>query len=156
MQLSVETKIKKSLSGEAGHGNNELCAGQATKNVLVDCSAEPVGAHWDRMIAKTRNIEWNIFIHSKTQTCMKRRKCNCLWKLKQNSLCGEAGKAICKLRVDQVTKNCVGGSSWRYCCVPSKTSHEWEINHYALLRALYAIHHVNESVLSDVFKLKQK
>ena len=57
MQLSVETKIKKSLSDEAGHGNNELCAGQATKNVLVDCSAEPVGAHWDRMIAKTRNIE---------------------------------------------------------------------------------------------------
>ena len=57
MQVSVETKIKKSLSGEAGHGNNELCAGQATKNVLVDCSAEPVGAHWDRMIAKTRNIE---------------------------------------------------------------------------------------------------
>ena len=30
------------------------------------------------------------------------------------------------------------------------------MNRYALLSTLYAIHHGNESVLSDVFKLKQK
>ena len=30
---------------EAGDANSKLCAGQATKNVLVDHSAEPAGAH---------------------------------------------------------------------------------------------------------------
>ena len=31
---------------EAGNAISKLCAGQATENVLVDCSAEPLGAHW--------------------------------------------------------------------------------------------------------------
>ena len=33
--------------GEVGNAISKLCAGQATKNVLVNGSAEPVGAHWD-------------------------------------------------------------------------------------------------------------
>ena len=41
-QLFVENK-KKYLSGEAGYAISKLCAGQATKNVLVDRSAEPYG-----------------------------------------------------------------------------------------------------------------
>ena len=53
MQLSVKTKTK----GEAGNAISKLCTGKATKNVLVDRSAEPLGAHWDAEIANEYNIE---------------------------------------------------------------------------------------------------
>ena len=33
------------------------------------------------------------------------------------------------------------------CCAPSETGCKREANRYALLSALYAIHHTNESVL---------
>ena len=42
--------------GDAGYANSKLYVGQATKNVLMDCSTEPVGALWDGKMAKTRNI----------------------------------------------------------------------------------------------------
>ena len=74
---------------------------------------------------------WNIYIHSKSQTCVKKRNHHCPWKPKQNYLCGQAGNAIGKLCVGQGTKKCVGGSSWRCCRAASKTSREWEINCYA-------------------------
>ena len=31
---------------EVGNGISRLCTGQTTKNMLVNGSAEPVGAHW--------------------------------------------------------------------------------------------------------------
>ena len=36
------------VGGEASDAISKLYAGQATKNVLVIGSAEPMGAHWDR------------------------------------------------------------------------------------------------------------
>ena len=41
-----------SLCCEAGDVIIKLCTGQATKNGLMDRSAEPLGAHWDEQIAK--------------------------------------------------------------------------------------------------------
>ena len=35
------------LWSEAGHAISELCAGRATKNVFMDCLAEPMAIHWD-------------------------------------------------------------------------------------------------------------
>ena len=55
---------------------------------------------------------------------MKWRKCNIVLKLKQNSLCVEAGYAIDKLCTSQVTKNSVGGSNLGSCFALSQTSHE--------------------------------
>ena len=47
---------QKYLQGEAANAMSKLRVGQATKNVFVDRSAEPVGAHCDGKIAN----EWNI------------------------------------------------------------------------------------------------
>ena len=44
----METKTK--IAG-ASHAISKMCAGEATKNVFVDCAAEPAGAHWDGEIA---------------------------------------------------------------------------------------------------------
>ena len=78
---------------------------------------------------------------------MKWQKCNSVLKLKQNSLCGDAGYAIGKLCAGQGTKNCVGGSRLGRCCDQSQTSREWEMNR-APLSFSYAIHYVNESLRS--------
>ena len=43
----MSTKIKYICVGEAGNAISKLCAGQVTKNVLVDGSAELMGVHWD-------------------------------------------------------------------------------------------------------------
>ena len=45
-QLSVQTE-NKMAGGKASNKISKLCTSQATKNVLVDGSAEPVGAYWD-------------------------------------------------------------------------------------------------------------
>ena len=49
--------MKTKTKGEAGNAISKLCTGQATKTVLVDRSAEPLGAHWDAEIANEYNIE---------------------------------------------------------------------------------------------------
>ena len=49
--------------------------------------------------------------HNKTQTCAKWQKRNSLQKLKQKSLCCEAGDPINKLCVGQATKS-LGESTW--------------------------------------------
>ena len=84
----------------------------ATKNVLVDHSAETLGSHWDGEIANERNIATKP-----VQACSNSRlKCNSVLKLKQSSLCGEAGYPISKSCGGQVTKKYVGGSNLGYCC----------------------------------------
>ena len=35
------------VGGETGNLINKLCAGQATKNGSLNCSAETLGARWD-------------------------------------------------------------------------------------------------------------
>ena len=55
MQLSVQ--IQSFTVCKASNAINKLCAGQATKNVLVDHSAEPLRVHWDGEMANEQNIE---------------------------------------------------------------------------------------------------
>ena len=55
MQFSVQIKIKPVVC-EVGNGISKLCTSQATKNVLLDCSVEPLEAHCDREIANGKNI----------------------------------------------------------------------------------------------------
>ena len=40
------------VGGEAGNVISILCTGQATNNGSVDCSAKPLGTHWDEEMAK--------------------------------------------------------------------------------------------------------
>ena len=46
-----------SLCCEVGDVISKLCASQATKNGSVDCSAEPLRAHWDEEMAKKWDTE---------------------------------------------------------------------------------------------------
>ena len=47
----------KIVGGEASNAITKLCASRATKNIKVDRSAEPLGAHWDAEMANEYNIE---------------------------------------------------------------------------------------------------
>ena len=46
-KVIVCTNQNKMCVGEVGNAISKLCTSRATKNVLVNGPAEPVGAHWD-------------------------------------------------------------------------------------------------------------
>ena len=52
--------------GEAGNAIGKLCAGQATKIVWEDHSAEPFLVHWDGGIMANQSRERKICRHVKT------------------------------------------------------------------------------------------
>ena len=58
-------KLKKMAYGEAGNAIGKLCAGQATKIVWEDHSAEPFVVHWDGGMAN-QSWERKICRHVKT------------------------------------------------------------------------------------------
>ena len=138
---------QKYLWAEAGHPNSKLCASQATKNGLVDRSAEPEGAHWDGKMVK--KMEPRNETYSDIIITLKH-----VWKGENATDCEHRNRILCVVTQVMQSANCARGRQLKMCwwinfgcwCAPSKTNLEWETNHYVLLSALYAIHHVNESV----------
>ena len=123
-------KPKHNPWGETGHAISKFCTSQATKNELVGhsgwTSVSTLGwkdskwmEHW----------EWNMSRHKKTQTCAKWQKRGSLQEPKQNSLCFEVCDAIRKLCAGQVTKNCVGRSTWHAVAhqVKPATNKKWTV-----------------------------
>ena len=53
-ECSVCSNQNKVVGGEAGNLISKLCTNLATKNGLVNRSAEPLGAHWDEEVANKK------------------------------------------------------------------------------------------------------
>ena len=81
----LKLKQNKIASAEAGNAICIFCAGQATKIVWVDCSAEPLVAHWYEEMA---NKPWK---KEHVQACLKLKiiksqlaKMSCAFKSKRS------------------------------------------------------------------------
>ena len=66
-KCSVCSNQNKLVGGKAGNVISKLCTGQATKNGLVNCSAEPLGAHCDEEMANQDIQKRSVFGHIQTQ-----------------------------------------------------------------------------------------
>ena len=53
--------------GEAGNVISKLFVGQTTQNGSVNCSTEPLGAHWEEELANKEIQKRSIFGHIPTQ-----------------------------------------------------------------------------------------